>query len=133
NFLVLNRPTPPTAAYDPPFTQPWQRWAGVAVKVFIVFQILIFPLKDSRTRYRTVNAPPAPGPFAVGVYEVRHYVVNRDTIGVARADTLRWKDVIFDNAGAGSVNTTDQVFWRRYGRGYFRYRPDTTKHMMAVW
>jgi hypothetical protein len=59
--------------------------------------------------------------------------VNRDTIGPTNADTLRWRDVIFDNSGAGSINTADQIFWQRYHRGYFRYKPDTIAHTVAVW
>ena len=133
NFLVLNRPTPPTAAYEPPFTAAWQRWGARAVWAFFVWQILISPWRDARTSYQRVHAPPVPGPIKVGVYAVRHYVVNKDTVPPGSADSLRWKDVIFDNIGAGSVNTTDQVFWRRYGRGYFRYRADTAKRVMAVW
>lgn len=133
NFLVLNRPTPPTSAYDPAFTRPWQRWGSRAVKVFIVFQILLFPLRDDWTRYQNVNAPPAPGPFRPGVYDVRSYVVNRTPVPPGTADTLRWKDLIFDSDGAGSVNTADQLFWQRYRRGYFRYKPDTAAHVAAVW
>jgi len=41
--------------------------------------------------------------------------------------------VVIDNAGAGSVNTSDQVFWQRYRRGYFRYKPNPTTHTAAVW
>ena len=133
NFLVLNRATPPTAAYEPRLAKPWQRWGGMAVKVFMVFQFLVFPLKDGWAQYRTMHAPPALGPFKVGVYDVRRYVVNRDTVPLTSSDTLRWRDVIFDNSGAGSVNTSDQLFWQRYRRGYFRYRPDTSTHTVAVW
>jgi hypothetical protein len=41
--------------------------------------------------------------------------------------------VIIDNVGAGSVNTRDGVFWQRYRRGYFRYRPDTATGIVSVW
>jgi hypothetical protein len=133
NFLVLNRPTPPTTAYDLPFTKSWQRWGARAVWVFFLYQFLVSPLLANRTRYNMVNAPPAAGPFATGVYDVRHYVLNGDTIAAVSADTLRWKDVIIDNAGAGSVNTSDQVFWQRYRRGYFRYTPDTAARLVSVW
>jgi hypothetical protein len=133
NFLVLNRATPPTSAYEPTFTEPWQRWGSRAVKTFIVLQILIFPLRDGWTRYKTVNSPPKPGPFAPGVYDVRSYVVNNQAAPATSADTIRWKDVIFDNNGAGSVNTADQVFWQRYRRGYFRYKPDSVAHIAQVW
>jgi len=132
-FLVLNKGAPRTAAYDPPFTMPWQRWGAVALKLFLLWQILLQPLKNGWTRYKAVNAPAIPGPLARGVYDVRVFVVNGDTVAASSADSLRWRDVIIDNAGAGSVNTRDGVFWRRYGRGYFRYRPDTSQKLLSVW
>jgi hypothetical protein len=133
NFLILNRPTPATTAYDPTFARPWQRWASGLVKVFIVYNILVVPLRSSWTRYQMAQRPPNPGPFAAGVYDVRSFVVNGDTIPLTSTDSLRWRDVIFDNAGAGSVGTRDSVFWQRYRRGYFRYKPDTAAHTVAVW
>jgi len=133
NFLVLNRSTPATTAYEPNFTKRWQHWGAVAVKAFMVYQILWLPARNNWARYQTVNRAANPGPFKPGVYDVQRYVVNRDTVPLSSADTLRWRDVIFDNSGAGSVNTGDQVFWQRYHRGYFRYRPDTIRHTVAVW
>jgi hypothetical protein len=103
------------------------------VKVFIVYNILVVPLRSSWTRYQMAQRPPNPGPFAAGVYDVRSFVVNGDTIPLTSTDSLRWRDVIFDNAGAGSVGTRDSVFWQRYRRGYFRYKPDTAAHTIAVW
>ena len=103
------------------------------MKLFLVFQILLLPLKSGWPRYQARMPATPSGPFTAGVYDVRRYVVNRDTIAATSADSLRWKDVIIDNAGAGSVNTTDQLFWQRYRRGYFRYRPDTIAHTVAVW
>jgi len=132
-FLVLNRGAPPTTAYDPPFVRPWQRWGAVAVKLFLLYQILYLPVKRGWASYQTVNAPANPGPFKQGVYEVRHYIVNGDTIPAASTDTLRWRDLIIDNARQGSVSTRDGVFWQRYRRGYFRYRPDTIQHLVSVW
>lgn len=132
-FLVLNTGAPPTAAYTPTFSVPWRRWGAVAVKVFIVYQFALLPLQTGWQRYQASKAGMGPGPFAPGVYDVRRYVVNHDTVPASSADTLRWKDVIFDTRGAGSVNTTDQVFWQRYRRGYFRFRPDTIAHTVAVW
>ena len=132
-FLVLNKPIAGTTAYDPIFAKRWQFWASVGVKVFIVFQILIFPLKNGWTRYKASLQTPPAGPFATGFYDVRRYVVNHDTLPATSSDTLRWRDVIFDSNGAGSINTTDQLFWQRYRRGYFRYRPNTANQTVAVW
>jgi len=133
NFLVLNQPAPATTAWDWKLTRPWQIWGSRAAKAYLVATLLVVPFKEGWSDFQSLRHPPKPGPFAAGVYDVRRYVVNHDTIPKASDDTLRWKDVIIDNNGAGSVNTSDRVFWHRYGRGYFRYRPDTTARTIAVW
>jgi hypothetical protein len=133
NFLVLNRATPPTAAYEPAFTRPWQRWGARAMKVVLLYELLYIPAVSSYGRYRALQRPVASVPFVAGVYDVRRYVVNHDSVAAASGDSLRWHDVIIDNNSAGSVGTRDQVFWQRYGRGYFRFNADTVTHMLAVW
>jgi hypothetical protein len=132
-FLFLNRPAPATAAYDPVYSRPWQRWTSIAAKVFILYQFLWSPLQSSWTRFWALKRPPAQGPFAAGVYDVRSYVVNRDTIPLTSTDSIRWHDVIIDSNAAGSVGSRDPVFWQRYRRGYFRYKVDTTSRTAAVW
>jgi hypothetical protein len=132
-FLVLNEGAPPTTAYDLETSQLWVQLGSVAVKVFILFQILIFPVKDGWARYQAAIRPNPAGPFKPGVYDVRRYIVNHDTVPANSADSLRWKDVIFDNNGAGSINTADRVFWQRYHRGYFHYASDPVAHTAAVW
>src|SRR5687768_2086270 len=62
SFLVLNRPAPATTAYDPVFARPWQRWGSRVVKAFIVFQILVQPLRSSWTRYQALQRPADSGP-----------------------------------------------------------------------
>ncbi|HUQ82226.1 MAG TPA: hypothetical protein VM076_13835, partial [Gemmatimonadaceae bacterium] len=132
-FLFLNRAIGPTHAYDATYARPWQRWGSYAVKAFMLWQILFMPFKANWERYKAAKAVVNTGPFKTGVYDVKSYVVNGDTIPLTSTDSLRWRDVIFDNAGAGSVGTQDSVFWRRYHRGYFRYKPDTAAHTVAVW
>ena len=133
SFFVMNQATPGTAAYDWPFGKPWQRYGGMAVKALMLWMILVTPLYNSWKRYESLKRPPAAGPFKVGVYNVTSYARKRGATPVLQADSMMWKDVIFDNAGAGSVNTKDPVFTRRYGRGYFRFKPDTSARTVAVW
>src|SRR6185503_1038008 len=52
NFLVLNRTTSATAAYELTYANGWQRWGARAVKVFILYQILFSPLRNGWTRYQ---------------------------------------------------------------------------------
>lgn len=133
NLLVLNRPTPATRAWDHFWTKPWQVWGGRVVWVMVTWSILVSPLMNGYTRYKVANAPPIAGPLKAGVYDVKSYVVNKTPVPLTVGDTLRWKDVIIDSYTAASVGTGDQVFQRRYGRGYFRYKPDTATRMAAVW
>lgn len=132
-FLVLNQPTPATTAWDWHLTRPWQIWGVHAGKAYLVWALLVVRANDGWKGFQSLRHPPNAGPFAAGVYDVRRYDVNHDSIGKATGDTLRWKDVIIDNNSGGSVNTRDGVFWQRYGRGYFRYRADTASHTVAVW
>jgi hypothetical protein len=103
------------------------------VWVLVVWEILVAPMNRGYTRYNMAKAPPVAGPFKVGVYDVTSYVVNQTSVPLTSGSTARWKDLIIDSHMAASVGTSDPVFQRRYGRGYFRYRADTTTHMVAVW
>jgi hypothetical protein len=132
NFFLLNRPAPATTAYEPRFAATWQRWGSVAVKLFIVYQALVLPVQNSWSRFQAGRAQANTGPFRTGVYAVRHFVINGDTIPATSNDPRRWKDVIIDGSSGGSVASTDSVFWQRYGRGYFRYRADSTGNA-TVW
>ena len=132
-LLVLNRPAGATGLYEPYFSTRWRRRTAVAAKVLFIVLMLILPFMEARARYRVLVTQPPARPFAAGVYDVVRFVVNRDTVPALLADSVRWKNVIFDNAGQGSVNTTDPVFWRRYGRGYFRFKADTVTRSVVVW
>ncbi len=132
-LLVLNRPVPGTAAYDPPDTRPWHRRARLAIKGAILLLIGVVPVVTAYGRSRAVAAETAAAPFRAGVYDVHRFARNGDTLPPLLPDTLRWRDVIFDKGGVGSVGTRDPVFWQRYRRGYFRYRADTARRTVAVW
>src|SRR5581483_6563041 len=109
NLLVLNRGVEATTAYVPAFKARWQRWGSVAVKLLLIYEFLVLPLQNGWTRYQFSNRV-VPGPFTVGVYDVRKFVVNRDSVGVASRDTLRWNDMIIDGPNGGSIATKDTVF-----------------------
>ena len=129
-LLVFNRPAGATGLYEPYFTN---RWPRLVAKAAMVVLILVLPFMETSGRYQVQQRQGPSVPFRAGVYDVTRYVRNGETIPALVSDSVRWKDVIFDNAGQGSVNTTDPVFWQRYRRGYFRYRADTVTHTVSVW
>lgn len=133
SFLALNQGAGPTTLYEPPFHAPRQRYVRVAAKAAIVILILVLPAYASWQSARAAARPVSAIPLPVGVYDVRLFVVNGDTVPPLSADTLRWRDLIIDNARQGSVGTTDALFWQRYRRGHFRYAADTASRTLAVW
>ncbi|MEO7306988.1 MAG: hypothetical protein ABIR78_09170 [Ferruginibacter sp.] len=123
-FFVLNRPAATCSVYDYPLTKKWMRVTRVIIKLAIVFLLgksfyeNLQYAKERRTT--TVHKD-----FKPGVYDVTTYVVNKDTLPALTTDTIRWKDVIIEENGMGSINTSDTMFRRRYGRGYFVFDVDT--------
>jgi hypothetical protein len=132
-LLVLNRPVSGTTAYEPIYTRPWQRWGSRLAKATLVVVILILPFRNAYGRWQALVHQPEARPFRSGVYDVTRFVVNGDTLPALVADSVRWRDVIFDNAVQGSIATSDTTFWQRYHRGYFRYKADTAAGTVAVW
>ncbi len=132
-LFLLNQPVERTSAYDPIDTRSWHRYARWGAKAYLVYFLLVAPFMTSWRRYDAIAKTPPPRPFRAGVYEVRHFVLNGDTLPPGGAESVRWRDVIIDNAGQGSIATPDTLFWQRYGRGYFRYRADTVAGTVAVW
>jgi hypothetical protein len=133
SFFILNRPAQGTALYEPPFTKTWQKVGMFAVWGLFVWWLLIQPFQSAMKRYPAVVNPPPGVPFTVGVYDVTNFVLNGKAIDPLLTDSMRWRDVIFDTNGSGSVNTKDRVFWHRYGRGYFRFKADPAKKTAVVW
>ena len=131
--LLLNQPIGRTALYDPPSDSTRGRIIRGLLKLVILVVILIIPLQNSWQRAQSAAKPVRAVPLAVGVYEVQRFVRNHDTIPALSSDSLRWRDVIIDNAMQGSVGSTDTAFWQRYRRGYFRYKADTSAHLLTVW
>lgn len=131
-FFILNQPTTANAWYDVEWPKPWMRTAQRVMKAVLVLVYCVLPVYANWARYQSnwERASQLP-PFPPGVYDVAEFAVNRDTIPALPTDTLRWKDVIFEPGGQGSVNTTDTLFRQRYRRGYFAYAPDTVRRRIA--
>jgi hypothetical protein len=130
-FFVLNEPIEATPLYDVDFSKRWMTISRWTAKVAFVILFIGFPFFQSWDRYQAINATPIPKPF-YGVYHVDTFVVNADTMPITTHDTLRWKDIIFDKSGLGSVNAQDTTFRQRYRRGYFSYATDTVKQTIAI-
>lgn len=132
--LVLNQPVGGTTLYDVPYVSRRARIATRVVEAAFVCFTGLWPaarVLSSNPAFQGAARPVRPLP--VGVYDVVRFVRGTDTLPASGTDSLRWRDVIIDAAGQGSVGARDTLFRVRYGRGYFRFATDTATRTMTLW
>ena len=135
SFLALNRPAGDTRLYEPVDTGRGIRIARVVLKLyFVYFAIGRTFFADGNRSLQLRKAAEVTSPIHRGVYAVRVFAVNGDTIKPSFVDNIRWKDVIFDTRGRGSVNARDTSFALKYGygRGLFHYETDSIAHLLTM-
>jgi hypothetical protein len=130
--LLFNNPMPAGIVYRPVILKKWVRITGYVLKLAFIVFVVILPFKQDYELYKDEKKTQATGSIKPGVYEVKTFVLNSDTIPYSYADRLRWKDVIFDNNTGGSVGSLDTMFRQRYGRGYFNFTIDSTQNLEMV-
>jgi hypothetical protein len=130
--LLFNKPIEAGTIYRRVFLERWMTITAIVLKLAFIVFIVILPFKDSYKRYAESKKPKTDGPIKTGVYEVKTYVLNSDTIPFTYNDRMRWKDVIIDNSTSGSVGSNDTMFRQRYGRGYFNFSIDSSKQKLDI-
>ena len=119
NFFVFNKPTQPNPRLT--FPKKWMRWAQIGLKLAFAVLFLIMPLSFFFTGSSGGSAPKK---LTTGIFTVDQFYGNP-------ADSLRWKDIVFERDASGSIQTTDTLFRQRYRRGYFHYKLDSLTHTIA--
>jgi hypothetical protein len=133
-FLALNRAADGTPLYEPVDSGRGMRIARIVLKLCFVYVALGVSFYYWGNRYLDLHKAGIEGPIRRGVYAVRVFAINGDTIRASFADSTQWRDVIFDTRGRGSVNCPDTGFTRKYGygRGLFHYETDTAAHLLTM-
>lgn len=132
SFFLGNQPVTGTALYDLVLPEKWMRITRVIAKIVFVALFVVYQFYNYWNYYQSSVNVAELKPIRPGLYDVKTFVLNGDTIPALVTDTLRWKDVVFEKGGQGSVNTTDTLFRQRYRRGYFNYKPDTATNTMSI-
>lgn len=119
NFFIFNKPTQPAPRFIPP--KKWMRIGQLGLKIVFAILFLVMPLVNFAP---FSNVAPQAKKLTTGVFIV-------DQFQGSIADSLRWRDVIFESGTLGSIQTADTLFRQRYRRGYFSYSFDSLKHTIA--
>ncbi len=61
-----------------------------------------------------------------GIYEVEKYAINGDTLPVLQNDTKRWKRILVERSGWGSIEYMDQA------KIYYRFGADTLNGKVSI-
>lgn len=130
-FLVLNKPANECTIYNFSYSKKWMRRTRVVLKTLFIIVAVGWVFYDSYDWYKQASNVDDPKPLKRGVYDVAVFAVNKDTLPPLVTDTLRWQDVIFDNAHAGTIKTADTSFRKIYRRAYFRYSFDSVKNTIS--
>ncbi len=131
SFFIQNKNTAATSLYHIDLRKRWQRIGRWVWKIAFIIVFAIIPFSQSWERYRNEQKVEVAKGINKGIYDIRTFVKNNDTIPISGYDEMVWKDFIFDKNGGGSINTSDSLFRQRYRRGYFMYEPDTLKRTIV--
>jgi hypothetical protein len=130
-FFVLNKPATICTLYNFSFPKKWMSVTRIVLKTVFIIVAVGWVFYDSYNWYKDVAKISEPKPLKRGVYDVAVFAVNKDTLPPLITDTLRWQDVILDNATMGTINTSDTSFRHIYRRAYFRFAADSVKHTIS--
>ena len=127
DFFVFNKAVPQNTVNELRFEKRWMRITGLVMKIIYIGLFAIVPFFTTREFYKSLAKAGNAGQIRPGLYDVKVFAVNKDTIPALITDSLRWKDMVFEKDGGGSVGATDTSFRQRYRRGYFNFIPDSSK------
>lgn len=154
-LLILQKPTSPNR-FQPSFLLPWQQYGRLALKtVFILFFVVLYGVKTGTGYYADRYQYPTSKGLSVaspGIYHVKEFRINNDTIPYSTTHPVRWQDVVFEEWNTISIRSnrpviidstnTDQVLRneqeRNYelegtgGRHYYRYEVDTLNRQLTL-
>ncbi|RZJ66136.1 MAG: hypothetical protein EOO50_10745 [Flavobacterium sp.] len=127
HFFWHNRTISTISKYHFSSQRKWVKRGRIALKVAFIYMLsmMIFDTFNMYSDYHKSDEP-----FAKGVFETHVLIKNNDTIPVLANDSLVWKDIIFDGAESGSIDSQDTILRLRYGRGYFLYKNDSVKNVL---
>ncbi|NIG55953.1 DoxX family protein [Chitinophaga sp. Cy-1792] len=152
-LLILQLPTA-AGPFKPTFTGNWRNVRLGLKSLFILLFIVVYGVKTSNgAKNDPYQFPAGKGLQGLaGIYNVSTFVINKDTLPYAPNDSIRWKDVVFEEWNTLSIRTNQPVTIdennrhlvpkgdeaRNYeaegtnARRYYSYRADTLQDRLLL-
>jgi hypothetical protein len=128
DFFIRNRDVSASDLTPHRFTASWKNISLNGFKYALILYILYWnyytlakfiPLNN----YAAANALKPP---LYGLYEVKEFLKNHDTLKPLTADTIRWSKFWISRPGAATVKLMND------STKSFQFRPDTLKHIITA-
>lgn len=126
NFFILNKPTEAGKTAAPLIRKRWLRISLLSFKVLLVGYTLVMIVYGSYSALGQYGDA-APRPPLYGIYDVKTFIRNNDTIPPLKTDATRWNKLVVNYQGNASVRMiTDST-------EYFAFEPDTVAKKIMLY
>lgn len=123
NFFILNKNALPEKI--PPYsTRKKINITGYIFKGIFIIYFITQKVTNTYTNYTQRNDKTSL-PALYGIYDVKDFVHNGDTISPSLTDTLRWKKLVVDRYSTGIIKMDDKIT-------YLQNETDTLKHSLTL-
>lgn len=136
-------------------TEAWQRNGRLLLKYGFILTFVLFYGYKTYTSYKAggYHYPVAKGlSQAAGIYNVKEFTINNETIPPSRIHPIRWRDVVFENWNTISVRSnqkvakasalSEEIYFRdedrnyeyagNEGRHFYSYQLDSVNHVLKL-
>ncbi|PAW93582.1 hypothetical protein CKK33_08775 [Mucilaginibacter sp. MD40] len=125
NFFILNKPAAPANLTPHTFKKRWANITTTVVKYLLIVYVLAGNLV-SDIQAMSQYGDHAPKPPLWGIYQVKSFIRNHDTVPPLTTDTMRWNKLILP------YNSTARVIFMDDSTRYYNWKLDTVKHTVVM-
>lgn len=125
NFFFLNKDALPSNLSPHRFAKSWKNITLTVLK-YVLILYTIFGDMYGAVKLSGQYGDKAPKPPLYGIYSVKTFVRNRDTLPPLTTDTIRWSKLIVPASGGAQILLMSDSTKR------YAFKPDTAKHTITI-
>jgi len=126
SFFLLNRHAAPVNSHVPVFRRKWFNISLVILKYVLIVFVLYKDIAEISMHLKT-DGDDAPKPFMYGIYNVKTFVKNNDTLPPLTTDTTRWRKFIVFYDGVSAIRLMNDSI------KFYIFNTDTTAKKIAIY
>ncbi len=126
NFFILNKPTEASITATPPIRKKWLRISLLSFKTLLVGYTLVMTIYGSYSALSQYGDA-APKPPLYGIYDVKTFIRNTDTVPPLKTDATRWNKLVTNYQGNAAIKMINDSTER------LAFEPDTVAKKIMMY